>query len=370
MMAWLPTGGPGLESRNETGRETMTSGQRMAAVARGERPDRVPFMPLGAGFCAGLVGYPIHSIYDDPHRSFWAQTWAQELFGYDGFPAFRYGSYGGWEFGGEVKMPEGELAQAPSVTRYPARTPEEVEALEIPDVETAGYFPLYIDFAEIQRALGMPVVVPAWGPFTAAANIVGVDVLCRWMIRHPEVAHLLLSKVVSFAKRVVDYFVERFSGQRLTGEGGCATSSNQLISPRQFEQFVLPYHQEVYEHVSSKGLQSVFCHICGEQEENLTYWGQVPFGERGILSFGEEVDLGTAIGVFGDTHVVGGNVEPRLIREGTWQQVYESARICIEKAKNAPGGYILMSGCDIPPSSPPYNIYALKKAVMDFGFYD
>jgi hypothetical protein len=29
-----------------------------------------------------------------------------------------------------------------------------------------------------------------------------------------------------------------------------------------------------------------------------------------------------------------------------------------------------MPGCDIPPSSPPYNTYALKKAVMDFGFYD
>jgi uroporphyrinogen decarboxylase len=348
----------------------MSSGERLAAMTRGERPDRVPFVPLGAGFCAGIVGYPIRPIYDDPQRSFWAQMWAQELFGYDGYPTFRYGSYGGWEFGGEIKMPQGELAQAPVVTKYPARTPEEVEALEIPDVKKAGYFPLCIEFAGIQRMLGMPVMVPAWGPLTAAANIVGVDALCRWMIKKPETAHSLLRKVVVFAKRVIDYFVGRFSGQRLSGEGGCATSSNQVISPGQFEEFALPYHQEVYEHVSSKGIETVFCHICGDQNGNLTYWARVPFGERGILSFGEEVELTRAIEIFGDRHTVAGNVEPQLIAEGTWQEVYQRAKACIEKAKDAPGGYILMSGCDIPPSSPPYNIYALKKAVMDFGFYD
>jgi uroporphyrinogen decarboxylase len=359
-----------VASKGEPRREIMTSAERLAAITRGERPDRVPFVPLGAGFCAGIGGYPIRSIYDDPQRSFWAQMWAQELFGYDGNPTFRYGSYGGWEFGGEIKMPQGELAQAPAVTKYPARTPEEVEALEMPEVETAGYFPLCIEFAEIQRMLGMPIVVPAWGPLTAAANIVGVDALCRWMIKGPETAHSLLSKVVVFAKRVIDYFVGRFSGQRITGEGGCATSSNQIISPRQFEEFALPYHKDVYEHVSSKGITTVFCHICGEQNDNLPYWAQVPFGERGILSFGEEVDLTRAIEIFGDKHIVAGNVETRVIGEGTWQAVYEQARVCIQKAKYAPGGYVLTAGCDIPPFSPPYNIYALKKAVMDFGFYD
>jgi hypothetical protein len=29
-----------------------------------------------------------------------------------------------------------------------------------------------------------------------------------------------------------------------------------------------------------------------------------------------------------------------------------------------------MAGCDVPVQAPPYNLYAMKKAVMDFGFYD
>jgi uroporphyrinogen decarboxylase len=350
--------------------ETMTSAERMSAITRGERPDRIPLLSFTGGFCASIVGYPIRSIYDDPEKSFWAQIWAQELLGHDGWPTFWYASYGAWEFGGEIRMPRGGLDQAPVVTRLPAQTPEEVETLEIPDVETAGYFSLYTDFARIQQQFGIPVMVPAWGPFTAAANIVGVDKLCRWMIKQPEVAHALLSKVVVFSKKVIDHFVDRFCGHPLSAGGGCATSSNQLISPRQFEEFVLPHHKEVYEHLSDKGIKTVFCHICGQQTHNLPYWAEVPFGERGILSFGEEVDLARAVEIFGDKHIVAGNVETRVIGEGTWQGVYERARACIEKAKYAPGGYVLMAGCDIPPSSPPFNIYALKKAVMDFGFYE
>jgi uroporphyrinogen decarboxylase len=350
--------------------ETMTSVERMAAIARGERPDRIPILPFTGGFCASIVGYPIRSIYDDAEKSFWAQVWTQELLGYDGVPSFWYASYGGWEFGGEIRMPQSELEQAPVVTRFPAQTPEEVDALAIPDVETAGHFPLHIEFARIQRRFGMPIMVPAWGPFTAAANIAGMDVLCRWMIKQPDVARTLLSKVVVFAKKVIDYFVDKFQDHHLSGGGGCATSSNQIISPRQFEEFVLPYHKEVYEHLTQKGIETVFCHICGEQNGNLPFWTEVPFGQRGILSFGEEVDLARAIEVFGDRHIIAGNVEPRLIAEGTWQDVYGRARACIEKAKYAPGGYVLMAGCDIPPSSPPYNIYALKKAALDYGFYD
>jgi uroporphyrinogen decarboxylase len=348
----------------------MTSRERLAAVSRGERPDRVPVASFSGGYCAEIVGYPIRSVYDDPVRSFWAQIWAQELLGYDGWPAFWYASYGAWEFGGEIKMPRSELEQAPTVREYPATTPEEVYALEIPDVQAAGYFPCCLEFAEIEKAVGLPITVPAWGPFTAAANVVGVDKLCRWMIREPDVVRALSTKIVTFAKNVIDCFTERFSGCELWGIGGCATSSNQIISPRQFEEFVLPYHREVYAHLAPSGIGSVFCHICGDQTANLPYWAQVPFGERGILSFGSEVDLAAAIDILGDSHAVAGNVETRTIGEGTWRDVYERATLCLSQAKYARGGYILMAGCDVPPFSPPYNMYALKKAVMDHGFYD
>lgn len=350
--------------------ETMSSAERMGAILTRQRPDRVPFMPFIFGYCAKNVGYPIRAFYEDAEKSFWCQMWTAEMYGYDGGPNYGYASVGGWEFGGEIKMPESEWEQAPVVTRFPAQTPEEVDALEIPDVETAGYLPIAIEFAKIQEKLGMPITVKILPAFTCAGNIAEVDVLCRWIIRKPEVVHKLMRKITDFAKIVIDYYVESFQGQPMIASTGDATSANQVISPQQFEEFALPYQKEIHEYAVERGIKHIFCHICGEQNLNLPYWAQMPFGDPGILSFGHEVDLETAIEYFGDQHAIAGNIEPRVIQEGTWQEVYELCRIAIEKAKYAASGYLLMAGCEVPVQAPPYNLYVMKKAVMDFGFYD
>lgn len=41
----------------------MTSAERVAAITRGDRPDRIPILPFTGGFCAQIVGYPIRTIY-------------------------------------------------------------------------------------------------------------------------------------------------------------------------------------------------------------------------------------------------------------------------------------------------------------------
>ena len=161
----------------------MSPPERMHAVLSGQRPDRVPFIPFVFGFCAKNVGYPTKSVYDDAEKSFWAQMWTAEMFGYDGGPLYGYASFGGWEFGGDIKMPESQWESAPVVTRFPATTPEEVEALEIPDVATAGAIPIAIEFAKIQQQFGMPIQVQGGGPFTVAGNVCEVDMLCRWLLK-------------------------------------------------------------------------------------------------------------------------------------------------------------------------------------------
>ena len=93
-------------------------------------------------------------------------------------------------------------------------------------------------------------------------------------------------------------------------------------------------------------------------------------GNSGIVSFGHEVDLTTAIKYFGDDCVIAGNIEPQVIQNGTPQDVYELSKRCIQKAKDAPKGFILMPGCELPPMAPPYNVYMMMKAANDFGQYD
>lgn len=359
-----------MEEAKQPRQETMSPGERMHAILARQRPDRVPFMPFIFGYCAKNVGYPIRTVYEDPEKCFWAQMWTAEMFGYDGGALYGYASYGGWEFGGDIKMPVSEWEQAPVVTRFPATTPEEVDALEVPEVETAGCYPIHIEFCKIQQQFGMPVMVFVPLPFNGAGNVCEVDVLCRWMLKKPDTAHTLLRKVTDFANKVTDYFVEKFPDYPMLVFTGTASTANQIISPKHFKEFVLPYDQEVHKHILDSGIRNIFCHICGEQNLNLPYWQEIEYGDPGILSFGHEVDLRKAIEMFGDKHAIAGNVEPRIIQESTWQEVYEKCKEAILKAKDAPNGYLLMAGCEVPVQAPPYNFYAMKKAIMDYGFYD
>lgn len=357
-----------------TRQESMSPPERMGAIMRGEKPDRVPFSPFIFGFCAKNVGYPVSAVYEDPERSFWSQLWTAEQYGYDSGPLYGYASYGGWEFGGEIKMPRSQWEQAPVVARHPVQSEEDVDELEVPDPARAGSLPIQMEFSHIQAEVGVPITVQLCGLITVVGNICGVDTMCRWMIRKPELVHKLMRKAADHILSSAKLWVDTFGPERLAPFIGDATSSNQVISPQQFEEFALPYQKEVQEKILDMGVMSLFNHICGEQNLNLPYWRQIPHGRDGvpgILSFGHEVDLDKAIDMFGDDNIIAGNVEPRIIQNGSPHDVYDACVACLEKGMKAPNyRFMLMSGCDVPVQAPPYNIYTMKKAVLNHGFYD
>jgi uroporphyrinogen-III decarboxylase len=73
------------------------------------------------------VGYPVAAIYSNPEKSFRAQVWTREQYGYDSEPFYGYASYGGFEFSGEIKLPDGEYEQAPSHRRFAVEKEQAIE---------------------------------------------------------------------------------------------------------------------------------------------------------------------------------------------------------------------------------------------------
>ena len=130
---------------------------------------------------------------------------------------------------------------------------------------------------------------------------------------------------------------------------------------------VFPYIKELGENFISAEIHSTLWHVCGEQNQNLPYWAQVPMGKADIVSIGHEVDITTAIENFGSKCIIAGNIEPALIQTGTHNTIYELCKIIIEKGKLAPRGFILMPGCETPVNTPPYNFYTIVKALNEFG---
>jgi uroporphyrinogen decarboxylase len=125
----------------------------------------------------------------------------------------------------------------------------------------------------------------------------------------------------------------------------------------------------VHERALKMGIKLFSTHICGEQNLNLKCWQEVPMGEPGIMTFGHEVDLNKAKEMFGEKCIIGGNVNPTKIQFGTGREVYNLCKEAIEKGKESAKGYVLMPGCELPPEAPPYNVYMMRKAVEDFGYY-
>jgi len=345
------------------------SSDRVSALLEGQSIDRVPVFPFTLGFCARNVGYPIASIYSDAHKSFQAQLWTQEMYGYDGWPQYGYASYGAWEFGAEIRFPTGDWEQAPAYERPPVQSEGEVETLKLPDVKTTGMIPLAMEFSKMQKESGLPVTITLAGVFTIGANMCAIDKLCRWLIKNPPVVHKVLRLATEHISNVVQYWADTFGVEDTLVWIWEPSADNNIISPRQFKEFIVPYQKEAHEKILATGIKHIICHICGEQNLNLPYWAEVPFGDPGIVSFGHQVDLTTAIKFFGDTCIVAGNIDPQIIQTGTPEQVYEISQQCIEKAKHSPRGYILMSGCEVPPLSPPHNLYMIVKAVNDSGWY-
>jgi uroporphyrinogen decarboxylase len=350
--------------------EKMSSAERIDALLKGGSLDRVPFLSFILGFCAKNVGYPVSAIYSDPQKSFWAQVWTMEQYGYDSEPFYGYASYGGFEFGGEIKLPFGEYEQAPSHGRFAVEREQDVEDLKLPDVNKSGMLPLAMEFSRLQDQHGISPSVVVGGPFTVSGNICVVDTLCRWLIKKPELVHRLLRLATDHVLDVARYWIDTFGAGRVKIQIWEPLASNQIISPKQFEAVVLPYQTELHKKLLAMGIKHILCHICGEQNRNLPYWADVPMGDFGIVSIGKEIDISTAIEHFGDKYIIAGNIEPAILQTGTPQQIYEICREAIEKGKHAPRGYALMQGCEVPVNTPPYNLYAMKKAVDDFGWYE
>ena len=352
--------------------DDMRPMERVNALLAGKPIDRVPvwLWVISSPFAARNVGYSLASTYSDPEKNFWSQIWTQEMYGSDDIPRPLFGNQTGI-FGGETKLPTGEYEQADSVIRYPVRSEEDAWKLKLPDdVQTAGPAPLYMKFARLQEKFDFPISVSCNSPLELVRSMCSLETLCRWLIRKPELVHHLLRLATDYELELVRYWVNTFTPERILVQTSAPTSSNQVISPKQFEIFTLPYQKELHENILAMGIKHIFCHICGDQNLNLPYWAQVPMGGPGIATFGHEVDLTTAIKYFGDTCIIAGNIEPAVIQTGTPQEVYELCKQAIEKAKHAPRGYLLMPGCGLPPKAPPYNVYMLKKSVDDFGRYD
>jgi len=346
-------------------------GSKFRELLSGRNTNRPLVWLWGAvpSFAVERVGYPVAAAYNDPRKSFEAQIETIARLGEDGIPRMAVGGASDvtWAFGGTLKWPADEYSMAPTAARYPANSVAEVTALTMPDdIAAAGPLPLYLDFARRCQKNSLPVFPFITSPIEGARSLCGPELLMRWMIKAPELAHRLLRLATDYSTAVVHLFAAIFPPQDMLTYLAAPTASNQMLSPRFFETFVLPYQKELHEKILQTGIRHIYCHICGEQNKNLPMWRDIPMGDPGIVSFGHEVAIETAVKFFGPDCIIAGNIDPALIHLGQPDDVYRLSMAALAAGRRSPRGYILMPGCGIPPNVTAQNLLMLKKAADDF----
>jgi uroporphyrinogen decarboxylase len=350
--------------------DQMTSQERHEALLAGERVDRVGLYLFARGFCAKNVGMSLSEFYSNPEKSLEAQLWTAHMYGQDESLKYGIATFGAWEFGGEMRMPTGEYDQVPVVLKAPVESDEDAKNLKLPDIAESGMTPLIVEFCKLQEKAGLIRTSLVGDPFTLACNVCGMERVAKWMFKNPDLLHEVLRLMTLYCLKLAEYFLETFGVENIEFRTSTPTSSNQVISPKQFQEFSFPYLKEVHEKIVEMGVRYIYTHICGDQSSNLPYYAKIPYGDPGIASFGHEVDLSTAIEFLGEKCIIVGNVNPSVIQSGSPAEVYELSRQCIEKGKASPRGFFLGCGCELPPLAPGCNVWAMRKAVNDFGWYE
>jgi len=352
---------------------SMTNRQRMEALLQRQKPDRVPMWSLALGFNTLYSEGSVADYYNNPEMFVAGNIKTSRDFGWTYAPIYAPACWGAWEWGGEMKWPSSEFDMAPSNTRFPIETPEEAMDLKVPDVRNAGIAPIVTEIWKLSAQVSLDnepynVSIPGEGPFTIAANIPGPSKFVKWLLKYPEAAHHLVRLTTDYLIELTRYWKDIFGLDGVLPLICEATTSNQMIGPKHFEEFALPYIKKYNEKVLDMGYKTIFVHLCGEQNANLPFWAQIPMGDPGIISIGHEVELETAAKYF-PNDIIFGNLEPAIIQTGTPEEVYDESKKVIEKGKKLPGGFIFAAGCELPPRAPVDNVMAMSKAIHDFGWY-
>jgi uroporphyrinogen decarboxylase len=348
--------------------DQMSSQERWEALVRGEPLDRVPCLQFMLGHTAVVNGRPIAKVYDDAAASLYCQRHAMQMYGHDGLILHGWANAGGAEFGGEIEFPYRKYTGAPMMKSNPVQNEDDAWNLKVPeDLTAVGTIPVALEFSRLQYVAGMPVTIQVGSPLTWAGSVCGEERLMLWIIKKPDLVHHVLRVITDFILQKADFWVNEFGAERIMAFDLCI-ETNKLYSPQQFQTFAFPYLEEIHDHLTRAGVAIFLSHICGEQNRNLPYWSRLSYGQRGMISVGKEVALASARQAFPGS-VILGNIDPVTVQEGTPEEVLDLCRECIDQGKGHPGGYALMTGCEVPPQAPPVNVSQMVRACREYGRY-
>ncbi len=147
---------------------------------------------------------------------------------------------------------------------------------------------------------------------------------------------------------------------------GLSRSSPSMISPRHFEEFVLPELDIMVNGIIDAGLYPLF-HCDTNWTRNFEYFKRFP-KKKIILELDGASDIFKAKEELGNNMCIMGDVPAYLLAFGKKEEVLDYCKRLLEEVGKG-GGFILSSGCSVPSNAKPENVRAIFEAAEKWGRY-
>jgi uroporphyrinogen decarboxylase len=340
-------------------RRKVSPMQRVMMTLRGEIPDMVPTAPPFQGYWAlHHAGMTVGQSIEHPELA--AKTQYKEVrnCGFDAYECM-------WDWLAPVEVVGGHVRIEPKgnpVTIEPLiKRIEDVDTLEMPDLQTHERIISAIEAATAINELNDDsrfTYATLAMPFTLAAELRGTQNLMMDLYVNREHVFNLLT----YCTNVTIEFSRLLQEAGITAYLFCdPVASGDLISAEIFEEFSLPFINDVFNHFSGSDEKTAL-HICGNIEDRLDLFRGM---ECDAISIDSHVDLAFARRMLSDRFTIIGNVSAlETLYMSSPDKVRVEARKCIEEMGGK--GLVLASGCDITVGTPVQNLRTLTLTPKEF----
>lgn len=336
----------------------MNPRRRILAALAGEQPDRIPVMLHNFMMAAREAGFSMRQFREDPQVIARCFILAVERYDYDGVVVDVDTVTLAGAVGVPLEFPEDVPARTSGAR---LRSLEEVAELEPVDIGRHWQVQVWLEATILlKRHFGNEIFIRGncdQAPFSLAAAMRGLE---NWMLdlTDPERAELI-HDLLRYCAQVSEQFI------RLMAETGADMVSNgdspagpELISPRLYREFALPYERQMVE--CAHGLGKPYAlHICGKTDRILK---EMVSTGADALELDYKTDVRLARETLRGRATFIGNLDPSgVLARGTPETVARETRALLEVFAGEPR-FILNAGCAIPAGTPPENLRAMIAA--------
>ena len=259
-------------------------------------------------------------------------------------------------FGGEVNYSE---KQAPNIKKHPAKTAEDIRALQVPDIHS-GRVDVFNDaIREAEKIItDRPLMGGMLGPFSLAADLIEVTDALMMSITDKESMHILLEKAT-------EWLIKRAQGYKDAGASGVfiAEPTAGLLKPSMLEEFSSVYVKKIVDAVQDENFFLIL-HDCGKVTKSVP--SMYNTGCKGH-HYGNGVKMTDILPQIPQDILVFGNLDPaEVFFLCEPDEIREKTLKLLEEMKEYPH-FVLSSGCDLSPAVDDENIKAYYDACREFN---